>query len=64
MHIPKELVIFPNNHTKYDQGAIAAQNFHLVDVLNLVTRYLGQSATIIFSASKMGHELDALTRVG
>jgi hypothetical protein len=28
-HIPKELVIFPNSHTKFDQGAIAAHNFHL-----------------------------------
>jgi hypothetical protein len=29
VHIPKELVIFPNSHTKSDQGAIAAHNFHL-----------------------------------
>jgi hypothetical protein len=29
MHIPKELVIFHNIHTKYDQGAIAAHNCHL-----------------------------------
>jgi hypothetical protein len=29
VHIPKELVIFPNSHTKSDQGAIAAHNRHL-----------------------------------
>jgi hypothetical protein len=29
VHIPKELAIFPNIHTKSDQGAIAAHNFHL-----------------------------------
>jgi hypothetical protein len=25
----KELVIFPNSHTKFDQGAIVAHNCHL-----------------------------------
>jgi hypothetical protein len=29
MHIPKELKIFPNNHKKYDQGVIAAQNLNM-----------------------------------
>jgi hypothetical protein len=29
VHIPKELAIFPNSHTKSDQGAIAAHNCHL-----------------------------------
>jgi hypothetical protein len=29
VHILKELAIFPNSHTKFDQGAIAAQFFHL-----------------------------------
>jgi hypothetical protein len=29
VHIPKELAIFPNSHTKYDQGVIAAHNRHL-----------------------------------
>jgi hypothetical protein len=29
VHIPKELAIFPNSHTKSDQGAIGAHNFHL-----------------------------------
>jgi hypothetical protein len=28
-HIPKELAMFPNSHTKSDQGAIAAHNCHL-----------------------------------
>jgi hypothetical protein len=29
VHIPKELAIFPNSHTKSDQGAIASHNCHL-----------------------------------
>jgi hypothetical protein len=29
VHIPKELEIFPNSHTKSDQGAIVAHNRHL-----------------------------------
>ena len=29
VHILKTLAIFPNSHKKYDQGAIAAHNFHL-----------------------------------
>jgi hypothetical protein len=29
VHIPKELAIFPNSHTKFNQGAIATHNFHL-----------------------------------
>jgi hypothetical protein len=28
-HIPKELAIFPNSHTKYNQGATIAHNCHL-----------------------------------
>jgi hypothetical protein len=28
-HISKELAIFPNSHTKSDQGAIVAHNCHL-----------------------------------
>jgi hypothetical protein len=29
VHISKEMAIFPNSDTKYDQGAIAAHNHHL-----------------------------------
>jgi hypothetical protein len=29
VHISKELAIFPNSHTKSDQGAIAAHNCHM-----------------------------------
>jgi hypothetical protein len=29
VHIPKELMIFPNSHKKYDQGAIVSHNLHL-----------------------------------
>jgi hypothetical protein len=29
VHIPKELAIFSNSHTKYGQGAIASHNRHL-----------------------------------
>jgi hypothetical protein len=29
VHIPKEMAIFPNSHTKSDQGVIAAHNCHL-----------------------------------
>jgi hypothetical protein len=28
VHIPKELGIFPNSHTKSNQGEIATHNFH------------------------------------
>jgi hypothetical protein len=35
-----------------------------VDVLNLATRYLDQSATFIFSASEMGHWLDPFQELG
>jgi hypothetical protein len=29
VHIPKEMAIFPNSHTKSDQGAIEAHNCHM-----------------------------------
>ena len=35
-----------------------------VDVLNLATRYLGQNAAFIFSASEMGHGLDPFQELG
>jgi hypothetical protein len=59
VHILKELEIFPNSHTKYDQGALVAHNFYLGRCTKtLVTKYLGQSVTFRFLASKMGHGLD------
>jgi hypothetical protein len=64
VHISKELAIFPNSHTKYDQGVIATHNRHWVDILCFSTKYLGKSATFIFLASEMGHRMDALRRVG
>jgi hypothetical protein len=65
VHILKELVVFPNSHTKSDQGAIATHNCHLGRcpiIWSLGTSF--KVRHLDFLALEMGHGMDPIQEVG